>query len=212
MIIIKIALCGYKGKTGSKVYELLVKNNYEVIGIEKEENELIDYIEDVDLIIDFTNKENAFINIYLCLEFHKPFIIGTTGFNKEELKAIKQLCDVNKVKGVICYNFALPLNYLFKQINNFTNYYKDISFFDIHHVSKKDKKSGTSYLLTTINENIKVKSYQSNNKVITYMLQLKSKYDKIIVTYQVNDKMAFALGLLEYIKTNNERLIFNLIG
>ena len=111
----KIAMCGYKGKTGSKVYQVLKANKYEVIGIEKDENELIDYIEDVDLVIDFTNKENAFVNIYMCLEFHKPFIIGTTGFSESELKAIKELCVVNNVKGVICYNFAIPINYLFSK-------------------------------------------------------------------------------------------------
>ena len=156
----KIAMCGYKGKTGSKVYQVLKANKYEVIGIEKDENELIDYIEDIDLVIDFTNKENAFVNIYMCLEFHKPFIIGTTGFSESELKSIKELCDVNNVKGVICYNFAIPINYLFSKLNNFFNYFEEITFFDIHHVSKKDKKSGTSYVVSSINNNIKVKSYQ----------------------------------------------------
>lgn len=208
----KIAMCGYKGKTGSKVYQVLKANKYEVIGIEKDENELIDYIEDVDLVIDFTNKENAFVNIYMCLEFHKPFIIGTTGFSENELKSIKELCDVNNVKGVICYNFAIPLNYLFSKLNNFFNYFEEITFFDIHHVSKKDKKSGTSYVVSSINNNIKVKSYQSNSKVITYVFQLKTKCDKIIITYQVNDKIAFAYGLLEYIKFKNENSIINLIG
>ena len=33
----KIAMCGYKGKTGSKVYQVLKANKYEVIGIEKDE-------------------------------------------------------------------------------------------------------------------------------------------------------------------------------
>ena len=31
----KIALIGYKGKTGSKVYQELLDNNYEVIAIDK---------------------------------------------------------------------------------------------------------------------------------------------------------------------------------
>ena len=32
------------------------------------------------------------------------------------------------------------------------------------------------------------------------------------ITYQVNDKKAFALGILHYLKTNNEDYIENLIG
>ena len=38
MIIIKIALCGYKGKTGSKVYEVLKENNFEIYTIDKEDS------------------------------------------------------------------------------------------------------------------------------------------------------------------------------
>ena len=47
-------MIGYKGKTGSKVYEALIKENYDVIGVEKEEKTLLSIIEKVDLVIDFT--------------------------------------------------------------------------------------------------------------------------------------------------------------
>ena len=142
----KIALCGYKGKIGKEVYTTLLENNYDVIGVDQNENDLLEIIDDVDLIIDFTNKQTALRNIYLSLEFHKPFIVGTTGFNSDELEAIKELCLMNNVKGIICYNFSIPLNYILKELNKLQKYFENIEYIDVHHVSKIDKLSGTAYL------------------------------------------------------------------
>ena len=73
----KIALIGYKGKTGSKVYQELLDNNYEVIAIDKDGVLLSHVIQEVDLVIDFTNKHAALKHIFICLDNLKPFIVGT---------------------------------------------------------------------------------------------------------------------------------------
>ena len=57
MIIIKIALCGYKGKTGRQVYEVLKENNFEIFPIDKEDN-LLNVIEKADWL-------NVFFSWYL---------------------------------------------------------------------------------------------------------------------------------------------------
>ena len=55
----KIALCGYKGKVGKEVYSLLKENKYKVIGVDIDSKPLHEIIEHVDLVIDFTNKNQA---------------------------------------------------------------------------------------------------------------------------------------------------------
>ena len=40
---------------------------------------------------------------------------------------------------------------------------------------------------------------------------MSSKYDKMIITYQVYDKKAFAIGVINYLKTFDESMINNLI-
>ena len=211
MIIIKIALAGYKGKTGSKVYEVLLENNFDVIGIDKEDK-LIDKINNIDLLIDFTNKEVALDNIDLCIKNKVDFIVGTTGFTSNELANIKSLCNQNNIKGIISYNFSIPLNILLKQIKTFSMYFDDISYLDVHHISKKDNISGTTYLFLLKNNKIKVKSIKTNKKTIIYVVKMTGKYDKMILTYQVTDKKAFALGILNYLKYNDESNFINLIG
>ena len=207
----KIALCGYSGKTGKEVYTLLKENNYDVIGIDKNSEPLHKVINNVDLVIDFTNKTQALKHIFVCLDCHVPFIVGTTGFTYDELALIKSLCNLEKVKGVICYNFSIPLNYLIKQIPIFSNYFESMEYIDIHHISKIDKVSGTTYLFMLKNNKIKVKSLKTSKNTITYVIQMSSKYDKMIISYQVSDKKAFAIGLLNYLMTNDDRGIVNLI-
>lgn len=208
----KIALCGYKGKTGKAVYDVLKENQYDIIGVDKDSEPLYKIIAKVDLVIDFTNKTQAMKHIFVCLDYHKPFIVGTTGFSYDELALIKSLCNLERVKGIICYNFSLPINYLLKEILSFSQYFEQMEYFDIHHISKIDKVSGTTYLFKLKNERIKVKSFKTNKNTITYVIQMSSKYDKMIISYLINDRKAFALGLLNYLKNQDESEIINLIG
>lgn len=207
----KIALIGYKGKTGSKVYQELLDNNYEVIGIDKEGILLSKVINDVDLVIDFTNKQSALKHIFVCLDNLKPFIVGTTGFSYDELAVIKSRCNLLKVKGVICYNFSLPLLLIIKMIKPLSDHFETINYFDIHHISKIDKVSGTTYLFMLQNSKIKLKSYKTNKNNITYVVQMTSKYDKLVLSYQVNDKIVFAKGLVNYLKSQDDSMIINLL-
>ena len=207
----KIALCGYSGKTGKEIYQVLKENNFQVIGIDKNTTSLNDVIEKVDLVVDFTVKEVALKHIDLCIKHLKPFIVGTTGFNSNELARIKSLCKQNNIKGVICYNFSRPLNYLLKHFNFFKKYFKSMTYLDIHHISKVDKTSGTTYLFLLANDKIKIKSLKTNKSKIVYMITMENNWDKMTFIYQVNSKKVFAEGLCDYIKYHDEKQIINLI-
>ena len=62
------------------------------------------------------------------------------------------------------------------------------------------------------NKKIKIKSVKTNKKTISYVVQMASKYDKMIITYQVTDKKVFALGILYYLLSKDESYLINLIG
>lgn len=205
-------MCGYSGKTGRYVYNELVKEGYDVIGIDSNSISLSKVIKEVDIVIDFTNKETALKHIFICLDYLKPFIVGTTGFTYDELAVIKSKCNMLKVKGVICYNFSMPLLSIIKMIKPLSNYFETIEYLDIHHVSKIDKKSGTTYLFLLQNNKIKVKSYKTCKNTITYVVKMISKYDKIILSYQVYDKIVFAKGVLSYLKSKDDTQIINLLS
>ena len=83
----KIAICGYKGKTGSKVYDLLKENNYDVIGIEKKDK-LLDFINSIDLLIDFTNKTEALKHIFMCQVISDSYLYNTAYWIQAEVEDI----------------------------------------------------------------------------------------------------------------------------
>ena len=163
----KIALCGYKGKVGKEVYSLLKENKYKVIGVDIDSKPLHEIIEHVDLVIDFTNKNQALKHIYTCIDYHKPFICGTTSFTSLELALIKKLCNKENVKGIICYNFAIPINIILKQIDYLKKYFTEMEYIDIHHVSKIDKVSGTTYLFLLKNDKEYYKKAVNNSKEVS---------------------------------------------
>lgn len=207
----KVALCGYSGKCGSKVYEALKEKGHEVIGIDENSISLIRVIQSVDIVIDFTVKNVSLKHIMLCIDYRKPFIVGTTGFTYDELALIKSLCNKNNVNGIICYNFSLPLNVIIKQIKTLSYYYHDIEYVDIHHVSKVDKVSGTTYLFLLQNKLIKVKSLKNKSNIVTYVIKMKSDNDEMMFTYKVKDKKVFALGVLQCLDDIHTKNIINLI-
>ncbi len=199
----KIALCGYLGKMGSSAYELL-KEYYHVIGIEKNDN-LENY--DFDLLIDFTNFKSAYKNILYCINKKIDFICGTTGFDNQQISFIKERCKENNINGVICYNFSLPINFLLSNSKIIGEYFDNLNYYDFHNKNKIDKISGTNYLFKEKYPTIHTKSIQNDKKNITYVITLQGKYDKISLTYQVNNRKAYALGLLSYLQGNKESII-----
>lgn len=210
MVIIKIAICGYTGKTGSKVYELLKNNGYNCLGVD-ENNPLENIIDNVSLIIDFTNKEASLRHIKLAISYKVDFIVATTSFSKKQLKEIKKEVSKSNIKGIICYNFSIPINYLLKCLTKFNKYFEDFEYYDIHHISKLDKRSGTTTLFYLKNNKFKIKSVKTFKNTITYIIKMKTKYDKMIITYQVEDRIVFAFGVLQYLKTKDDRSIVNLL-
>ena len=72
---------GISGKMGSSILNLV--SNIESVLI-------IDSIIDCDVVVDFSRPESSMNIIKKCIENKKPIVIGTTGFNDEQLQIIKE--------------------------------------------------------------------------------------------------------------------------
>ena len=72
---------GISGKMGSSIINLVSK---------AENVSIIDSIIDCDVVVDFSRPESSMNMIKKCIENKKPIVIGTTGFNDEQLQIIKE--------------------------------------------------------------------------------------------------------------------------
>jgi len=105
----------------------------------------IDTVTDADVLIDFTTIDATLENITWCKQNSKALVIGTTGFNDEQVAEIK-LAGQN-MPVLLAPNTSVGVNLLFKLLEitaKAIGDYTDIEIFEAHHRFKKDAPSGTA--------------------------------------------------------------------
>lgn len=212
----KIVICGSKGKCGKEVYRLLKQEGYQILDCVNEHEQSLQEViakhQSIDWVIDFTNKEVAYKHLLLCIQYHLPFICGTTGFSNQELKYIQMACQKINLKGIICSNFSLPMNILIKNFSSLSQNFDHIKIIEQHHYSKKDKPSGTGKLLKSLARcECEIVSEDRMDEIIEYDIQFESKYDKMKIVYEVDHKQVYAKGVLHYLQHDDESVFINLI-
>ncbi|MCX8084961.1 MAG: 4-hydroxy-tetrahydrodipicolinate reductase [Calditerrivibrio sp.] len=98
-----------------------------------------------DVIIDFTGAEATFHNLNSYLKAQKPILIGSTGFNSDQVKSIDRLSDT--VPFILAANTSLGVNLTLKVLELVAKTVGDrydIEIIEAHHRMKKDAPSGTA--------------------------------------------------------------------
>lgn len=163
--MIKVIVCGAAGRMGQRIIHL-IKEEKEIqllgaieapdhphlgtpVGSEVKISDNLDrIIAQADVIVDFTTPK-ATINILGAVaRLRKPIIIGTTGFNQEEIKNIRFITQ--ELPCLLASNMSIGMNLLFKLVKDVAltlgdSY--DIEIIEAHHNQKKDAPSGTAMTL-----------------------------------------------------------------
>jgi len=167
--MVKVAVTGGKGRMGSLIASLVLKDKeLSLIGVtEKPDTGVIgrEFSEGVkfyssirempekpDVVIDFTLPEATLALLEEAKELKTALVIGTTGFSEEEKKKIEE--TASEIPIVFSPNMSLGVNLLFKLVAQVTKALKDkgydVEIFEIHHRFKKDAPSGTAMRLAEI--------------------------------------------------------------
>lgn len=127
----------------------------EVLGIGKLGTQIAKDIQEVisegDVIIDFTHHEASLNNLRVAVEYGKPIVIGTTGFNQNEMEEIAGLA--RKTPCVLAPNMSAGVNVMFKMVKEIAAILGedfDVEIMETHHRFKKDAPSGTALKLAHI--------------------------------------------------------------
>lgn len=200
-----IAMCGYDGKMGSKIYEFLRKNTslFEFILINKKTNDIYEKIKNVDLVVDFTNRNFTYEAALFCAKNKIPFVSGTTALTNKELEIINEEFMNNSTGAYIIPNFSKGIN-IIKNTIPLLKIYNYIYIEETHHISKLDSPSGTSLQLKEkFNKDIKIyskrkKHYKATHKIVCY-----DSYEEFIIIHKVINKFAYGNLVLKAINTVN---------
>ena len=207
----KIGIIGY-GKMGKAIEKVAIDRGHS-ISFKTNKCDL-NFINDVDVTIEFSTPESAFTNIKNCIDSNVPVVSGTTGW-LEDLDDIKKLCDKKNGSFLYASNFSLGANLFFElnkklaHLMSDKNQYKT-SIDETHHIHKVDKPSGTAITLADdIISNSRYKNWEldSNSKDIininstrenevngVHKVVYSSENDIISIKHEALNRNGFALG------------------
>lgn len=182
----RIGLIG-NGKMGKAVERLALEIGHEVF---------IGFDSTVDVAIDFTEpdavKETA---LALCFK-GIPWVIGTTGWDQEEIFKIAKEGEVPLLHGP---NFSIGMA-LFSRLAKIGGSLMDESYaktgIDIHHAEKKDAPSGTALKLMEEIPGLSFESIRSGHHVGVHQIIFDSLEDTIELTHRAKNRDGFAKGAI----------------
>jgi 4-hydroxy-tetrahydrodipicolinate reductase len=167
MEIIKIVLAGPRGKMGQQVIEMFHKNEqFKLIGVvdSKNNGKLLHEIMDQpkselpvyddceaalvclrpDVFVDFTTATVGKIHAGIALRLGIKSVIGTSGFNANDIEQLQEIASQKKIGCIIAPNFAMGAVLMMKFSQMASKYYHKAEIIELHHIQKKDIPSGTA--------------------------------------------------------------------
>ena len=165
---VKVAILGCSGRMGRNLIQAAIEHeSIELIGgsvrstssfvnfdlgelagigaINKKTSVALTDLLEADVFIDFTSIETTLENMKWCQDNNKALVIGTTGFNDEQVKLIEHAGQ--NIPVVLAPNTSVGVNLMFKLLeitSKAIGDYTDIEIFEAHHRFKKDAPSGTA--------------------------------------------------------------------
>lgn len=215
---------GINGYMGRTIRELALKDNFwEVIhGLSREKPQPTDYIK-YHVLLDFTHPSALDNVLQLALERRLPLVIGTTGYNDEQLEKIKAASK--EIPILYATNMSLGMNLLFSLVEEIARKIgkdADIEIVESHHNRKKDAPSGSAITIAESIEKglgerrkyqygrqgqcprqkgeIGIHSLRGGNIVGYHEANFIGDLESIRLSHEAYDRKVFAKGALEAAK------------
>ncbi len=219
--MIKLGVLGAGGRMGRRIIELAIcdkeldvilaleRRGHHLSGKEIEKIKIssnADGIFLVDAVVDFTIPEATMENLSYVLRYKKPLVLGTTGFNNDQISRINEASKTIPI--VFSPNMAIGVNLLFNLAGEIAkklgpNY--DIEIVEAHHKAKKDSPSGTAKKLAqgiadATGRNITVHAIRAGDIVGDHIVFYAGNQERIEIKHQAHSRDVFAIGALRAAK------------
>lgn len=159
-----IYINGLSGKMGSSICDIAA--NDETISI-------VNDIKNADVVIDFSRPESSLEVLNKCVNYKKPLLIGTTGFNENQIKTI--IKTSKEIPILLSFNMSKGIFILKKSIKDFLSLNElslECIIEEVHHKNKVDSPSGTAIELQRL-----IKENNISNNVTSINIKSKRTLD-----------------------------------
>lgn len=162
---IRVIVNGALGKMGQQTIKAVTLNpELELVGSAEKNDNLADLINKTkaDVVVDFTHPSAGFNNAKIIIANNARPVIGTTGFQIEQINELKDLCQTKKLGGIIAPNFSIGAILMMKFSREAARYYQHAEIIELHHNNKADSPSGTAIKTAELIANVRE---EANKKI-----------------------------------------------
>jgi 4-hydroxy-tetrahydrodipicolinate reductase len=142
--VIRVGVNGAAGRMGQTVCEAVGgADDLELVARADPalDKSLADIVGDCEVIVDFTQPDQALANIKTCLDADTHVVVGTTGFSQDELVKLAQGAKANVV---FAPNFAIGAVLMMRFAAEASKHMAKAEIIELHHDKKLDAPSGTA--------------------------------------------------------------------
>jgi len=144
--MIRVVASGAAGRMGQAVCEAvegagdmeLVARADPALGVE-----LTETLAGADVVVDFTTPETALANARAALEAGVHAVVGTTGFDLEQLREAAESAGAG-ANCLVAPNFAIGAVLLMEAAQRIARHMPECEIVELHHEKKLDAPSGTA--------------------------------------------------------------------
>jgi 4-hydroxy-tetrahydrodipicolinate reductase len=143
--VIRVAVAGAAGRMGQAVCAAVEgAQDMQLTGRADPalETTLARVLGDADVVVDFTRPDVALANAVECLQAGVHVVIGTTGFDLEELR--RECAKEPQTKVLVAPNFAIGAVLLMRFAAEAARHMAKAEIIELHHDRKLDAPSGTA--------------------------------------------------------------------
>jgi 4-hydroxy-tetrahydrodipicolinate reductase len=195
-----------KGKTGALVAEIAAERGHTVRAVGSADNAggkalTRDALAAIDVVIDFTTPHVVLENIATCVRNGGAMVVGTTGWY-DRIPQVQTLVENAGTGLVFGANFSVGVNLFFevaKAAAPALNLGYTGQIIERHHVTKKDKPSGTAIAINSViaskaGKSLEIESVRAENIVGDHEIRLESANDTITLAHSAKTRRGFAEG------------------
>ncbi|HEX2127661.1 MAG TPA: 4-hydroxy-tetrahydrodipicolinate reductase [Solirubrobacterales bacterium] len=142
--MIRVAVSGAAGRMGETVCEAVDgADDMDLSGRADPAlgTELGEVLDDADVVVDFTTPDTALANARASLEAGTHVVIGTTGFDLDELRSAAEGASAN---AFVAPNFAIGAVLMMRFAAEAARHMPECEIVELHHDRKLDAPSGTA--------------------------------------------------------------------
>ncbi len=143
----RVGVLGARGKVGAEIC-VAVEGAGDLalvarVGAGDDRESLV--VNGAQAVVDFTHPDVVMDNLHYCIEHGIHAVVGTTGFDEERLRQVREwLGDTPEVGVLVAPNFSIGAILMMRLAAQAAPFFESVEVVEMHHPDKADAPSGTA--------------------------------------------------------------------